>query len=302
MLAGLRPLRVAAVQAESVAGEVEANVATACRLIEAAAAEGAKVAVLPELFLPGYDPGTLRADPDGCDVTVADPRLAPLRRTAENAGVASLVGASTRAPDGSRRVSALSFGPDGRVEVAYSKQHLWDEERGIFSRGEAGAAVELGGWQLGLGICYDACFPEHARAASEAGALAYLCPAAYVVGSEHRRDLYYAARAIDNAIYVVFAGLVGRCGELEFSGGSAIYDPQGRPVARVRGHEGIAVADLDPAEIAEARRINPYDRDRVADLGGHTVLELSVGAAADRRTSAAPSPDSPRRSARTPRD
>jgi predicted amidohydrolase len=271
-------LRVAAVQAESVAGDVEANVATACRWIEAAAAERAKVAVLPELYLPGYDPDTLRARADEVDVTVDDPRLAPLRRTSESTGVAFLVGASTRATDGSRYLSALGFGPDGRVDIAYSKQHLWDQERGIFSRGESGAALRLEGWQLGIGICYDACFPEHARAATDAGALAYLCPAAYVVGSEHRRDLYYAARAIDNAIYVVFAGLVGRCGALEFNGGSAIYDPQGRPVARVSGHEGITVADLDPAEIAEARRINPYDRDRVVDLGGNAVLDVSSGA------------------------
>jgi predicted amidohydrolase len=284
---------VAAVQAESVAGEVETNAAAACRWIEAAAAERAKVVVLPELFLPGYDPDTLRARADEVDVTVDDPRLAPLRRTAASTGVAVLVGASTRVTNGvvstgsttgdagttgdsRRRLSALSFGPDGRAAIAYSKQHLWDQERGIFGRGETGAALKLDGWQLGLGICYDACFPEHARAATDAGALAYLCPAAYVVGSEHRRDLYYAARAIDNAIYVVFAGLVGRCGALEFNGGSAIYDPQGRQVARVTDHEGIAVADLDPAEIAEARRINPYDRDRVADLGSVSVLDLTA--------------------------
>jgi 5-aminopentanamidase len=101
-----------------------------------------------------------------------------------------------------------------------------------------------------------------------------VCPSAYVVGSEHRRDLYYAARAIDNAIYVVFAGLVGRCGALEFNGGTAVYDPQGRAVERVESGEGMVVVDLDPAEIAEARRINPYDRDRVVDLGERAVLTL----------------------------
>jgi predicted amidohydrolase len=104
--------------------------------------------------------------------------------------------------------------------------------------------------------------------------MAYLCPSAYVAGSEHRRDLYYRARAIDNAIYVVFAGLAGRCGELEFTGGSAVYDPQGREVARVAEPEGLALAELEPAEIREARRINPYDRDRVTDLGGRTLSRL----------------------------
>ena len=267
-------LRVAAVQAESIAGDVEANVATTSRWLRAAAAEGARVVVLPELFLPGYDPETLRSRPDESDVSVDDPRLAPLRRTAIDAGVVALVGASTRTPEGRRHLSVLSVSPQGSVTVAYSKQHLWEAEQDIFTPGDHGSSLLVDAWQLGLGICYDGCFPDHARAAAADGALAYLCPSAYVVGSEHRRDLYYAARAIDNGIYVVMAGLVGRCGALEFTGGTAIYDPQGRCVVRVDGHQGLAVTDLDPVEIAEARRINPYDRDRVADLGTRSVISL----------------------------
>ncbi|MDQ3486032.1 MAG: carbon-nitrogen hydrolase family protein, partial [Actinomycetota bacterium] len=222
-------LRVAAVQAESRAGEVEANVATAASWAASAADEGVDLVVLPELFMPGYDPRTLREQPDRCDVTVDDSRLTPLAEAARATAVVVLVGASVRQPGGSRSVALLGFTPDGDVSEVYVKQHLWDEERDIFTPGLNGASLLLRDWQLGLGICYDGCFPEHARAATDAGAYAYVCPSAYVVGSEHRRDLYYAARAIDNGSYVVVAGLVGRCGDLEFSGGTAVYDPQGRP-------------------------------------------------------------------------
>lgn len=263
-------LRAAAIQAVSVAGDVDANVAAAAQWVATAASDGARLVVLPELFIPGYDPATLRNEP-GVDVTADDPRLAPLATAAAGHGTAVLVGASVRDGD-QRRLTALSVAPDGTIRIAYAKQHLWDEERGIFTAGTDGATLELDGWNFGLGICYDGCFPEHARAATDAGALAYLCPSAYAVGSEHRRDVYYAARAIDNAIYVIMAGMVGRCGDTDLSGGTAIYDPQGRPVARVSEGEGLAVADLDPDEIAEARRINPYDRDRLTSLGGrHTV-------------------------------
>ncbi|MEP6666952.1 MAG: carbon-nitrogen hydrolase family protein, partial [Nocardioidaceae bacterium] len=71
----LSPLRVAAVQAESRAGDVEHNVATAAEWVGKAAAQGAQLVVLPELFLPGYDPDTLREQPDLCDVTLDDDRL-----------------------------------------------------------------------------------------------------------------------------------------------------------------------------------------------------------------------------------
>ncbi len=273
-MGALSPLRVAAVQAESVASDVARNVVTASDWVTRAAAEGAQLVVLPELFLPGYDPRTFGEQPDACDVTCEDPRLRPLADAAREAGVAALVGASVRGADGARSLSLLGFTADGDVFEAYSKQHLWEAERAIFTPGADGASVVLHGWSLGLGICYDGCFPEHARAATADGALAYVCPSAYVVGSEHRRDLYYAARAIDNAIYVVFAGLVGRCGDLEFSGGTAIFDPQGRPVDRVEAGEGMVVVDMDPAAIDEARRINPYDRDRVPDLGRRRTTQL----------------------------
>ncbi len=274
--ATLKPLRVAAVQAVSRAGEVEHNVATAAAWVDKAASAGARLVVLPELFLSGYDPQTLRALPDRTDVTCDDARLEPLSRAAADAGVAVVVGAAVRADGGVRSLALLSFSPSGDVAVPYVKQHLWDEEREIFTAGTHGASVTLDGWNLGLGVCYDGCFPEHARAASDAGALVYVCPSAYVVGSEHRRDLYYAARAIDNGIFVVVAGLVGTCGSLEFSGGTAIYDPQGRALERATSGEGLVIADLEPAAIREARRINPYERDRPVSLGTREVHALSA--------------------------
>jgi predicted amidohydrolase len=268
----LRSLRVAAVQAESRAGEVEHNIVTAAGWVEKAAAAGAQLVVLPELFIPGYDPETLRNEPDRCDVTPDDARLMPLSDAARTAGVTVIVGASVRESDGARSLAVLAFGPSGDVRTAYAKQHLWDAERSIFTPGGHGTTLVLDGWDLGLGICYDGCFPEHARAATDAGALVYVCPSAYVVGSEHRRDLYYAARAIDNGIWVVFAGLVGRCGDLEFNGGTAVYDPQGRTVEQVESGEGMVVVDLDLEAVAEARRINPYERDRVDDGADRVVL------------------------------
>jgi predicted amidohydrolase len=270
----LASLRVAAVQVESRAGEVERNIVSAAGWVEKAAAAGARLVVLPELFIPGYDPETLRTQPDRCDVTPDDARLTPLTDAARTAGVTVVVGASVRETDGARSLAVLAFGPTGEVRTAYAKQHLWDAERGIFTPGRHGATLVLDGWDLGLGICYDGCFPEHARAATDAGALVYVCPSAYVVGSEHRRDLYYAARAIDNGIWVVYSGLVGRCGDLEFNGGTAVYDPQGRAVDRVESGEGMVVVDLDLATVKEARRINPYERDRVDNGADRVVLTL----------------------------
>ena len=266
------PLRVAAAQAESVSGDVDANVATAVSLVGSAARNGARLVVLPELFLTGYDPGGWGATPESV-VTVDDSRLQPLRDVARERSVVVVAGAAVRraTQDGStprHTLSLLVFDGNGDVTAPYDKQHVFDAERGFFSPGDHGATIVVDGWEIGLGICYDGCFPEHASAAAGDGAMAYLCPSAYYVGSEHRRDLYYASRALDNGIYVVYSGLAGKCGGYAFNGGSAVYDPEGRPVDRV-GDEtpAFAFADLDPAEVARVQEMNPIGRDRLAGLG-----------------------------------
>jgi predicted amidohydrolase len=256
----------------AVPGEVAENAATATRLVARAAEEGVRLVVLPELFLPGYHPPTLAAEPSRCDVVaddaglVGDPRLGGLVTAAEGNRVAVLVGAAVRAADGRRYLALLLVGPDGSVRDVYHKRHLCGpEEQALFVPGTEAAALDLDGWRLGLGVCYDGCFPEHARAAARAGAHGYLVPSAYLVGSEHRRDLYYPARALDNTFFVVFADAVGGPEPWRFSGGSGLFDPEGRPLVRATDRtEEVLVADLDPALLAATRDGHPMLADQAA--------------------------------------
>jgi 5-aminopentanamidase len=276
----LNPLRVAAAQAEAVPGDIAANATTAARLVRRAADEGAALCVLPELFLPAYDPPTLHADPAGTDLAaddgggIADPRLDPLAAAAAQRATVVLVGAAVRRPDGRRTLSSLLVDRAGTVLAAYDKQHLWGpDERALFVPGDGGVSVEVDGWRLGLGICYDGCFPEHGRAVAGDGAHGYLCPSAFVVGSQHRRDLYYAARALDNTMYVVFANAVGGAGEWRFCGGAAVFDPQGQPLARAADDgEAVVHADLDPEELTRVRAKHRMLLDRRTDLGARRWL------------------------------
>ncbi len=128
-------------------------------------------------------------------------------------------------------------------------------ERELFTPGTDSPLFTVDGWRLALGICYDASFPEHARAAALAGADAYLCPGGFTLGaSDHRRSLYYPTRALENTCYVLFANFLGRQGDWDFSGNSAIYGPDGRPLAEAGGESArVIVADLDDDRLAAAR-------------------------------------------------
>lgn len=250
-------LTVATGQFVSVAGDVDANVATAVRAV--GAARGARVLVLPELFLCGYTPPALAIDS-------TDTRLAPLDAAATAAGMVVLAGAALRASATRPTISIVAFGHG--VRAVYDKQHLCGEEQQHFAVGRDGAIIDVDGWKLGLAICYDGCFPEHARTMADAGTDLYVAPMAYYTGGEHRRDVYYRARALDNGMFVATSGLVGDCGGAAFNGGSAVYEPEGRIVAQVPdGEEGVALAVLDHALIGTTRSAHAMHTEHRDGLG-----------------------------------
>jgi predicted amidohydrolase len=266
-----RALTVAATQAAPAPGDVAANAALGARLVALGADRGARVVVLPELFLCAYHPPILRTAavsathvPADAARIVDDARLDPLREVCGRAGTVAVVGAAVVHPDGRRTCSALVVNADGPVVAAYDKQNLWGpDEKDLFAPGDRGATLTVDGWRLALGICYDGCFPEHGRAAADDGAHAYLCPSGYLAGSEHPRDVYYAARALDNTMYVAFANSVGGAPPLRFNGGAAVYDPEGRTLARAADDgEAVVTATFDPVHLARTRAAHTMLLDR----------------------------------------
>ena len=255
---------VAAGQAASVSGDIAANALTAARLTRLAASQQVRLLVLPEAFLTGYDVEAFAGRIPDIDDLVS--QLGPLRAEVVAGGVTVVVGTALSWPKGDT-LAQLILRPDGRVSAPYNKQHLHGIERNYFTPGTYGVSLEIDGLKLGMSICYDGCFPEHALAAARDGAVGYLSSAAYLPGSAHRRDLYYPARAVENGMYVVFSGLTGTCGALEFIGGSAIYDPEGRPVARLGDEEGLAIADLDPEVVAQTRATHTMLADHLEHQG-----------------------------------
>ncbi|GAA4697951.1 carbon-nitrogen hydrolase family protein [Nocardioides conyzicola] len=256
-------LLVAAGQAASVSGDVATNVATAARLAALAATQGVRLLVLPEAFLTGYDVAAFEGPlPDAIDLGAW---LDPLREAAAG-GVTVVAGTALRRGE-ARRLSQVVVRPDGAATAPYDKQHLDGVEKQLFTAGDHGASITVDGIELGLSICYDGCFPEHAQAAARDGAVGYLSSSAYFPGGAHRRDLYYAARAVENGMYVVFSGLTGRCGDAEFIGGSAVYDPEGRPLARLGDEEGLAIAEIDTEVVAATRATHTMLADHRDGLG-----------------------------------
>jgi 5-aminopentanamidase len=251
------PLTVAAGQAACAALDVHANVAVAADLVRRAAGEGAGLLVLPELFLTGYELPASVADPETNTVGPADPRLDPLAAACAATRTAVVVGVPTRDPaSGKLHISALVLDRDGRAAARYDKQHVDPAERAAgFSPGTSGCTLTVDGWRIGLAICWDSSYPEHARAAALDGSHAYLVGAMFSRGrGAHKLATICPARALDNASYVVVANHTGRSGPYHGCGHSAVWNPDGTVLADADlADPGLATARLDPDVLAEAR-------------------------------------------------
>ncbi|WP_316526646.1 carbon-nitrogen hydrolase family protein [Kitasatospora brasiliensis] len=263
-----RPLRIATVQAQAVAGDIPANAAQAAGLIREAARAGARLVLFAEKFLSGYEPELISTDPVKYAVRPGDPRLAPIAEACRETGTAAILGAAVQDGD-DLRISALVLGPDGGLVTRYDKQHPTRTERDHYRPGTAGCTVELDGWRLGLGICYDSGFPEHARAAALDGCHAYLVGALFSMGHGHHESrTWFPARALDNTFYTVLANHIGHTGGWHACGGSAVWGPDGRLIAEAsEDRRELVIADLDPALLRSTRETEPLLADLALTIG-----------------------------------
>lgn len=262
-------LRVACAQTPVVEGDLDANATRAAALASAAGEAGARLLVLGEAFLTGYSEAVFAGDlPTEAQSIEA---LAEVARISAATGCAVLVPTTLRRGFGGT-LSLILVRPDADPAVVYDKQHLVGHEVDHLVAGATGASLLIDGWNLGLSLCYDASFPEHARAAAAAGAHAYVNANAFFPGGSARQEIYCRARALDNGQYVVSASLTGSCGGIDFVGGSAIHDPEGRRVARMGTESGMVVADLEMELVRATRAAHTMHADHRRSLGGRRTV------------------------------
>lgn len=270
--------RVAAIQMVSTAN-VEENLAAAGRLLQQAAAQGAELALLPEVFavLEG-GPMAPFAEPQG-----SGPIQAFLAEQARELGmivVGGTIPLSSRPgkqpgdsdyliDDGRVRPASLVYDKQGELVARYDKIHLFDvkvadrqaaySESRSYEPGDEIICVDTELGRLGLSVCYDLRFPELYRQLFQRGAEIVTVPAAFtrVTGAAHWESLL-RARAIENQCYVIAAGQGGRHNEKrETWGHSMIIDPWGEILAQVDEGEGVAVAEVNLEHLHDIRTRMP---------------------------------------------
>jgi predicted amidohydrolase len=257
-------LRVAVVQLNS-NGDKAGNLATAERLVRAAAADGAGLVALPEkwnLLAAGEE---LLADAEPLD----GPSLAAARAWAAELGIHLLAGSIAERGEGEKASNtSVLIGPDGEDLAVYRKIHMFDVDAGGVSyreseheqAGEEVLTAPIDDLIAGLSVCYDLRFPELFRILALRGARLLLVPSAFTsaTGRDHW-EVLLRARAIENQAFVVAPNQVGTAPpHFDSYGHSAIVDPWGRLLALAPAGEGFAAADLDLDEQERVRESLPW--------------------------------------------
>jgi predicted amidohydrolase len=228
-------------------------------MIAGAAASGARLVVLTEMFATGFSMAAAQTaePPDG-------PSAAFLRDQAMTHGVWLTASIPTQDPARDKPVNRLVLaGPDGTARH-YDKIHpfTYCGEHEVYGAGSSFLTVDVEGLRCSFFVCYDL------RFADEFWALATTTDCYVVVANwpaarrVHWRALL-PARAIENQAFVIGVNRVGDDGNgVAHAGDSMIVDPLGEVLASAAGAEAVLVADVDPSRVTTARARYPFLQDR----------------------------------------
>lgn len=277
-------VRVALVQMSCVENPQE-NFTKVQERIREAAASGANIVCLQELFTTLYFCQTEEYEPFGYAEPIPGPSTAALQELAAELGVVIVASLFELRARGVHHNTAAVIDADGSYLGKYRKMHIPDDpgfyEKFYFAPGDLGYWVfKTRFGKVGVLICWDQWYPEAARLTALRGADIIFYPTAIGwAASETSQEVRASQRqawktvqlghAVANGVYVAAANRVGTEGELEFWGNSFVSDPFGQVVAEAaHSNEEILYADCDFSKIGFYRQHWPFMRDRRIDSYG----------------------------------
>jgi predicted amidohydrolase len=254
-------MRIAALQMQSVSGDVQANLARIERAAVDAMKGGAELLITPELCITGYGAGDAFA-------TLAEPANGDQIKTLQAISTANRIAiiAGFAECDEAEIYNSAAFVDGNNLPTIYRKSHLYgDYERSLFKPAEpVNCIVEMGGLKLGMLICYDVEFPENVRRLALGGVDIILVPTALPAGPSGTfiANHMIQVRAFENQTFIAYINHAGADERFTFAGLSRIAAPDGSLITACDDDaEQLIFADIDPAAFMASIAGNPYLKD-----------------------------------------
>jgi len=265
----------------SCSGNPGENMEKTIRKIREAAAAGAQIVVLQELFRSLYFCDTEDYDNFSLAEPIPGPSTDLLGKLAGELGVVIVASLFEKRAEGLYHNTTAVLDADGTYLGKYRKMHIPDDpayyEKFYFTPGDLGYRVfETRFARIGVLICWDQWYPEAARITSLMGAELLVYPTAIgwaLSQDQETNDEQYSAwqtiqrgHAVANGLHVVSVNRVGREGAMQFWGGSFISNPFGRLLFKAsHDREELHVETLNLSKTDSYRVHWPFLRDRRID-------------------------------------
>jgi N-carbamoylputrescine amidase len=307
------PFTVGIIQ-DAATSDTTATVEASVARVREAAARGAQIICLKELFNSPYFCKSQKCDRFDIAEPIPGPTTDVMQKLAKELEVVIIVPLFERQAPGVYRNSAAIIDADGSLLGVYRKMHIPDDpmfnEKYYFVPGDTAhddridrigeVAKQASGFRvwrtryasIGVLICWDQWYPEAARITSLLGADILFYPTAigwhpsekaeFGVAQQDAWRTIQRSHAIANGVFVASPNRVGHEEEpgtdgIEFFGHSFIADPFGRVLTEAGSGTEILTAVCDPKLIEETRRNWPFLRDRRIDAYA-PILSRYLGA------------------------
>jgi len=256
------------------------NLSTVLTMMREAASQGARFVLTPEVT--NCVSASRAHQNQVLEVEDSDVTLMSLKREARALGIWLLIGSlalKTRGGDGRFANRSFLIDPEGEIAARYDKIHMFDVaitdsetfyESEAYRPGERAVVADTPFGGVGLSVCYDIRFAYLHRALAKGGASILTIPAAFspVTGAAHW-EVLLRARAIETGCFVLAPAQTGThktsAGKTRKTfGHSMVVAPWGEVVLDAGTEPGVYYADIDMADVREARRRVPaitHDRE-----------------------------------------
>ncbi|WP_134704316.1 carbon-nitrogen hydrolase [Ammoniphilus sp. YIM 78166] len=259
---------------------IDQNVQHTISKIKEAAAKGAQIVCLQELFNSQYFCQSVAVQNYDLAEPVDSPTLQTLGELARSLEIVLIVPFYEKAARGVYFNSAVVFDADGTNLGTTRKNHIPEgpqyHEKYYFVPGNTGYPVYNTRYgKIGIGICWDEWFPEVARILALQGAEILFYPSAIGSEPDHpelstRRiwEKAISAHGISNGVFIAAVNRVGQEREMSFYGGSFVSDPFGDIIQSLDDEEGVLIQEINRSQIDFARNLLQFLRDRRPETYG----------------------------------
>jgi predicted amidohydrolase len=228
-------MKLAVAQTRPIIGNIAANLANHCKMIEIVASKSANVLIFPELSLTGYEPELSK----NLATDAHDIRLEPLQQLSDKHSMVIGVGLPLNT-EGGITISMVLFHPHKPRQV-YGKKYLHSSETPFFVAAQNDETF-IKDTKIALAICYELSVAEHAEAASQNGAEIYI--ASVVEDTVDNALLKLSKTAQKYAMTVLMANCVGQTGAYLCDGKSSIINKKGEVLGQLdTENEGLLIWD-----------------------------------------------------------